>query len=101
VSSSAYFGVGADRDQLREIAESAPERPSWSYENNQEAEMYGTNPSKREVLNLMRRLGLSDLIEQAERELPDPVDLTRDGDLLARFGLGLDAAVDRLGGSSW
>jgi hypothetical protein len=97
-----FFGVSADGDQLHEIAESVPKRPSWSYENNQEeAEMYGTNPSKREVLALMRRLGLSDRIEQAERELPDPVDLTRDGDLLARLGLGLDAAVDRLGGSSW
>jgi hypothetical protein len=63
--------------------------------------MYGKDPSKDDVLTLMRRLGMHDRIEQAERELPDPVNLTRDGDLLARLGLDFDAAVNRLGGSSW
>ena len=57
--------------------------------------------SKQEVLELMRRLGMQDRIPEAERDLPDVVDLDRDGHLLARLGLGVDALVNRMGGSPW
>jgi hypothetical protein len=55
--------------------------------------------SKRDVLVLMRRLGLQDRIAEAERDLPDVVDLDGDAAILSRLGLGVDAAVDGLGGS--
>jgi hypothetical protein len=49
----------------------------------------------------MRRLGLHDRIEQAERDLPEVVDLRRDGEVLERLGLSVDRAVNGLGGSAW
>jgi hypothetical protein len=55
--------------------------------------------SKRDVLDLMHRLGMGERIPAAEAELPDVIDLRRDADLLARLGLGVDVLVDRLGGS--
>jgi hypothetical protein len=57
--------------------------------------------SKQQVLELMRRLGLHDRIEQAERDLPEVVDLRRDGEVLERLGLSVDRAVNGLGGSAW
>ena len=56
---------------------------------------------KKDVLELMRRLGMEDRIPEAERELPEVIDLDRDGRLLAQFGLGVDALVNRMGGSAW
>ena len=47
----------------------------------------------------MRRVGRTDRIEEADRILPDPVDLDRDAHLLARLGMSLDAAFNELGGS--
>jgi hypothetical protein len=55
--------------------------------------------SKEQVLALMRRLGMHDKLARAERELPDVIDLTTDQDRLAAFGLGVDEATDRMGGS--
>lgn len=49
----------------------------------------------------MRRLGMHESLDEAERVLPDPVDLDRDADLLLRFGLSVDRVVDRLGGDAW
>ena len=57
--------------------------------------------SKQDVLALMRRLGKGDKIEEAERILPDPVDIDRDAHLLTRLGIGLDSAVNELGGSPY
>lgn len=57
--------------------------------------------SKRDILALMRRVGRTDRIEEADRILPDPVDLDRDAHLLARLGMSLDAAFNELGGSPY
>jgi hypothetical protein len=57
-------------------------------------------PRKADVLAMMQRLAMDDeLIAEAARTLPDPVDLDRDQRLLARFGLSLGHLVDRMGGS--
>lgn len=53
--------------------------------------------SKHDVLALMRRLGKNDRIDEAERILPDPVDLDRDAHLLTRLGLGVDSAFNEMG----
>jgi len=50
---------------------------------------------------LMRRLGMTDQLAEAETRLPDPVDVDRDGVLLEELGLSMDLIVDRLGGSAW
>ena len=56
-------------------------------------------PTKRDVISLMRRLGMQDRIPQAELELPDVVDVDRDFAILARLGLDKESAMDRLGSS--
>jgi hypothetical protein len=57
------------------------------------------HPTKKQVIDLMRRIGLQDRIPEAEHVLPDVVDLHRDEVILAHLGLGVDEANDRLGGS--
>jgi hypothetical protein len=63
--------------------------------------MQPPSPSKQQVIALMRRLGLHDRIDEAERDLPEVIDLTRDAATLARLGLGLDIAVNALGADPW
>jgi hypothetical protein len=56
--------------------------------------------SKAEALALLRRSGVhEDTIRALEAVLPDPVDLERDANLLARYGITRSALVDRMGGS--
>jgi nucleotide-binding universal stress UspA family protein len=55
---------------------------------------------KADVLATLRRLGVSEeTIEAFDAELEDPVDLTRDSDLVARNGLSRERFVDWMGGS--
>ena len=60
-----------------------------------------THPTKAQVVAIMRRLGMEDKIDQALRELPDVIDIDRDGEKLRQLGLGLDTIVNELGGSPW
>jgi hypothetical protein len=55
--------------------------------------------SKARVLEMMKRVGLSELAAEADRELPDPVDLKRDQALLVKYGMERDRLIDRMGGS--
>ena len=56
--------------------------------------------SKAEVLAILRRAGIrEETVEALERALDDPVDIRRDGNLFARYGITLDHLVDRMGGS--
>lgn len=55
---------------------------------------------KAAVLATLRRAGVPEETVQAlDAALRDPVDLRRDGDLLARHGITLGRLVDRMGGS--
>jgi hypothetical protein len=56
---------------------------------------------KREVLAVLARVGRNDLIEQAKRDLPDPVDTERDIDQarLLQDGITRGQLIDRVGGS--
>ncbi len=55
--------------------------------------------AKQDVLSMLRRIGLADLVEEVEETLPDPVDTVRDAHLLARYGLTRNQLTDRMGGS--
>ena len=55
--------------------------------------------AKQDMLLMLRRIGLDDLVEEVEEALPDPVDTVRDAPLLARYGLTRNQLTDRLGGS--
>jgi hypothetical protein len=54
-----------------------------------------------DIVDIMRRIGLEDRVAEAQRILPEVVDLDRDEQLLYRLGLSLDRIVDDLGGSAW
>jgi hypothetical protein len=59
------------------------------------------NVPKQQVLAVLARVGRQDLIEEAERTLPDPVDTDRDIDQerLLKYGLTRGQLIDRLGAS--
>jgi hypothetical protein len=55
---------------------------------------------KAEVLAVLRRAGIpEETLRTLNAALEDPVDLRRDGNLLARHGVTLDVLTDRMGGS--
>ena len=55
---------------------------------------------KADVLAVLRRAGISEGTVQAlDAALEDPVDLRRDGNLLASYGITRDRLTDRMGGS--
>ena len=52
------------------------------------------------VLAVLHRAGIpEDTVQALNAALEDPVDLRRDGNLLARYGITRDSLVDRMGGS--
>ena len=55
---------------------------------------------KGEVLAVLRRSGVPEETVQAlDAALDDPVDVTRDGILLLRYGITLNSLTDSMGGS--
>lgn len=60
-----------------------------------------THPTKAQVIAIMRRLGMEDKIDRANRELPDVIDVERDSNKLRELGLSLDTIVNELGGGPW
>jgi hypothetical protein len=59
------------------------------------------NVPKEQVLAVLARAGRQDLIEEAKRTLPDPVDTDRDIDQerLLQYGLTRGQLINRLGAS--
>lgn len=56
--------------------------------------------SHEEAARVLRRAGYSDdFIHEVLSQLPDPIDLQRDGQILARYGLTSERLMDRMGGS--
>lgn len=55
---------------------------------------------KASVVRTLRRAGVApEAIEELERQLPDPVDFDRCGNLLAAHGITMDRMIDLFGGS--
>lgn len=54
---------------------------------------------RQEVLRVLRRAGMTDSVDALAFVLPEVVDLDRDGELLARYGVSHDDLISRLGGS--
>ena len=56
--------------------------------------------SHEESVRVMRRAGYTDeFISEVLSQLPDPIDLRRDQQILGRYGLSAERLMDRLGGS--
>jgi hypothetical protein len=59
-----------------------------------------TEFQKDDILAVLRRAGVTEETLQAvDAELPDPVEAAHVQDLLGRYGITLDAIIDRMGGS--
>jgi hypothetical protein len=59
-----------------------------------------TGRSHEEVAQVLRRAGYSDeFIRDVLQQLPDPLDLQRDAQILERYGLSRELLSDRMGGS--
>jgi hypothetical protein len=55
---------------------------------------------KSHVIQALRQTDIDQqTIDALERQLPDPVDLDRDGNLLLAYGITRDRLIDRAGGS--
>jgi hypothetical protein len=55
--------------------------------------------SRKQVVDLMRRLDYPHVADIAERELPDPVDMDQVIELGSRHGVTRDDLISRMGGS--
>lgn len=56
--------------------------------------------SRATVIQIMRRAGFGpECLTEAKAILPDPVDIDRDGQLLAHLGVSKDSLMDAMGGS--
>lgn len=56
--------------------------------------------SHEEAARVLRRAGYPDeFIDEVLSQLPDPIDLQRDQQILARYGLTPERLMDRMGGS--
>jgi hypothetical protein len=61
---------------------------------------YPAPRSHEEAARLFRHAGYSDeFISEVLSQLPDPIDLQRDQQILARYGLSPERLMDRMGGS--
>ena len=54
---------------------------------------------KREVVEVLRRAGMTEAADEANRSLPDPVELERAQEFGARYGITRDDLISRMGGS--
>jgi hypothetical protein len=63
--------------------------------------IYGPSPrSHEQMARVLRRAGYSDeFITEVLSHLPDPIDLERDQEILARYGLNPERLMERMGGS--
>jgi hypothetical protein len=54
---------------------------------------------RSDVVATLRKAGLPDLAELADKSLPDPVDRKEVEDLVAPYGVTREVLTDRMGGS--
>jgi hypothetical protein len=55
--------------------------------------------SRQHVVDDLERMGYSQLVPEALRELPDPVDIDRLDAWCSQHGISLDEVISRMGGS--
>jgi hypothetical protein len=61
---------------------------------------YGGLRSREETARVLRRAGYSEeFIKEVLSQLPDPIDIDRDQQILAHYDLSPERLMDRLGGS--
>jgi hypothetical protein len=55
--------------------------------------------SKQDVVDFLRRMGYPDVADEAERDLPDPVEFSHAQEFGERHGISRDELISRMGGS--
>jgi hypothetical protein len=55
--------------------------------------------AKREIVEMLRKAGLPEAADEADRSLPDRVELERAQEFGARYGITRDELISRMGGS--
>jgi hypothetical protein len=55
--------------------------------------------AKQEIVEMLRRAGLPAVADEADRSLPDLVELERAQEFGARYGITRDELISRMGGS--
>lgn len=61
--------------------------------------MVAMQVSRQDVVDFLRGLGYPDVADEAERDLPDPVELRRAQEFGERHGISRDELINRMGGS--
>jgi hypothetical protein len=55
--------------------------------------------SRQHVVDILRRVGLTEMAEAALHDLPDPVDSEKVAAWATPWGVGMDDLINRMGGS--
>ena len=55
--------------------------------------------TREHVVEVLRTAGMPEVAEEANRSLPEELDLERAAEFLARYGITKDALISRMGGS--
>jgi hypothetical protein len=75
-----------------------PPRPPWVHRANR-PDYLGHADAKQEIVRVLLRAGLAEVAEEADRTLPDPVELERAAEFGMRYGITRDELISRIGGS--
>ena len=55
--------------------------------------------TRQHVVEVLRTAGMPEVADEANRSLPEQLDLERAAEFLARYGITKDALISRMGGS--
>jgi hypothetical protein len=55
--------------------------------------------TRRHVVDVLRTAGLPEAADEADRSLPEQMDLERAEEFLGRYGITKDVLISRMGGS--
>ena len=55
--------------------------------------------TKRHIIEVLKTAGLPQVAEEANRSLPDEMDLERAAEFVGRYGITRDVLISRMGGS--
>ncbi|HXC82300.1 MAG TPA: hypothetical protein VNV62_10660 [Trebonia sp.] len=61
--------------------------------------MVAVQLTRQHVVAMLRKAGLPEVADDAQRELPDPVDSEQAAEWAVPYGINMGELMDRLGGS--
>ena len=61
--------------------------------------LIATQVTRQEIVEVLRTTGLPEAADDANRSLPEQLDMERAAEFLGRYGITKDALISRMGGS--